>query len=66
MPARLRLVLESLLTGIVPIDGDVGRRAHRPRKDEPCRRFQAIRPGPRRRVHETAWIPRTILFGPPL
>ena len=66
MRAWLRPILKPLLIGLVPIDGDFGRRESPPQEDEPCLGVDAIHAKPRRpRTDETAWIPRALLYGPP-
>lgn len=66
MRAWLRPVLDRLRAGLVPIDGDFGRREPASRKNDPCHQVQPVRHASHPPADEAAWIPRTILYGPPL
>ena len=65
MPAWLFSILDRLGAGLVPLDGDFGRRDRAPEEGKP-----GLEDWPsevaRRPVDPAAeWIPSTILFGPP-
>ena len=66
MRAWLRPIFDRLSAGLVPLDGDFGRRETAVEKNDPCPEVQPALRTPRPRVDEATWIPRTILFGPPL
>jgi len=66
MRAWLRSILDRLSVGLVPLDGDFGRREPAAKENDPCQEVQPARPALRPLVDEAAWIPRTILYGPPL
>lgn len=67
MRAWLRLIVDRLIMGLVPLDGDFGKRPVPPAdEDDPCPMMHPDPPRPRPRREEAAWIPNTILFGPPL
>lgn len=66
MRAWLRPILDRLSAGLVPQDGDFGRREPAVEKEDPCPEVQPAPPAPRPWVDEAAWIPSTILYGPPL
>ncbi|HET6343211.1 MAG TPA: hypothetical protein VFG78_13625 [Gemmatimonadota bacterium] len=66
MRAWLLSFLDRLSAGLVPLDGDVGRREPAVEENDPCPEVQRTPRTRRPRVDEVAWIPRTILFGPPL
>ncbi|MGH7544035.1 MAG: hypothetical protein ACREK7_08840 [Gemmatimonadota bacterium] len=66
MRAWLRTILDRLSVGLIPLDGDFGRRAPAG-GNHPCRELQADPAAtPRPPADEAAWIPRAILYGPPL
>lgn len=65
MPAWLFTILERLGAGLVPLDGDFGRRDRAPEECKPGlehRPSQILHPQP---DPDEEWIPSTILFGPP-
>lgn len=64
MRAWLRPILDRLTAGLVPLDGDFGSREAAPQDEDPCHEVQPTLPAPR--AEQSAWIPNTILFGPPL
>jgi len=66
MRAWLRPILDRLIMGLVPLDGDIGRPAPAAEKIDPCPRVESVPLRPRPRSDQTAWIPNTILYGPPL
>jgi hypothetical protein len=67
MRAWLRPIAHRLIMGLVPLDGDFGKRPA-PAADESdrCPRIEPAPLRPRPPREEAAWIPNTILFGPPL
>lgn len=65
MQTWLRAILEHLMGGLVPVDGDYGRRAPVQERDR-CPDVEAVLPAQRPLPEETAWIPRATLYGPPL
>jgi hypothetical protein len=66
MRAWLRPILDRFTVGLIPVDGDFGRRDVGSREEDPCRGVQPARRLPRPRVDQASWFPSTILFGPPL
>lgn len=66
MRAWLRPIFDRLTIGLVPLDGDFGRREAGAREDARCRGVQPARRVPRQGVDQASWFPNTILFGPPL
>lgn len=64
MYAWLRPILENLLIGLVPVDGDAGRPGSAVEACETCPGARTVPARPQ--TEEAAWIPRAILYGPPL
>ena len=66
MRAWLRPILDRINVGLIPLDGDFGRREVPPQEKDLCHEVPPALLAPRPRVEQAAWIPKTILFGPPL
>jgi hypothetical protein len=66
MRAWLRPILDRLFVGLVPVDGDSGRSEGADQDVDPCPMVRPRSTVSRPRSDEAAWIPSTILFGPPL
>ena len=66
MHAWLRPLLDRLMVGLIPIDGDFGRRDAGSNADDFCCEVQPALHPLEREADEAAWIPRAILYGPPL
>jgi hypothetical protein len=62
----LRPILDRMIVGLVPLDGDPGHREPAVLGNDFCRVVPPAPPPLRPRVDEAVWIPSTILFGPPL
>lgn len=66
MRAWLRPILGRLFVGLVPVDGDSGRREAADQDVDLCPVVRPCSPAFRPRSDEAVWIPSTIVFGPPL
>jgi hypothetical protein len=66
MRAWLKILLDHLNTGLVPLDGDAGRHEAAPMEIAPCPEVHPARGDLHREAEEASWIPRAVLYGPPL
>jgi hypothetical protein len=66
MPGWLRPVLERLIVGLVPVDGDFGRREAASNENNACPEVEAVERALSRETEDPSWIPRAVLYGPPL